>query len=204
MCIRDSPNRFNGLLSHCNDEFDEDDINVVEHTSECINPSESRNVSNQSNTNYRPHIIIQDYPENNFIKQKTKPGINDYNEAVKYGKTTVVFSTSLTKGINVRHFNEVYKIGTARFRRFHSAKARHIKHYVLPTLIEEKPTVVLLQCGGNDLQTSKANPIAVKINQSRTTFLKPLKFANIMAVKIFSSLALLQENVDTWTNEELS
>ena len=90
-----------------------------------------------------------------------RPGVNAYNEATKYGKTTVVFSTSITKGINVREFNSKYKQGTARFRRFHSAKARHMKHYIVPTLVEESPQIVLIQCGGNDLQTVKANPTPV-------------------------------------------
>ena len=57
-------------------------------------------------TNYRPHIVTQDYPENNVMSLPIKPGMNTYNEAVKYGKTTDVFSTTgVTKGINVRKFS---------------------------------------------------------------------------------------------------
>ena len=82
--------------------------------------------------------------------------------AVKDGKSTVVFSTSITKGINQWEFNKSYLGGTAIFRRFHGAKAKQIKHYVIPTLIEECPKVVVLQCGGNDLPTRKLNPTTVE------------------------------------------
>ena len=100
----------------------------------------------------RPSVVTQDYPENNCLKIPIKPGINNYNQAVKDGRTTVMFSTSITTGINVRDFNNRYKIGTARFRRFPSAKAKYVKHYIIPTLIDENPQVVILQCGGNDLR----------------------------------------------------
>ena len=152
------PNRFevftdvNYETTDTLDERDTRDENIT---------SNHKDYTREPANTYRPHVITQDYPENNCLRLPIKPGINQYNQAVKNGKTTVIFSTSMTKGINVRNFNKDYKIGTARFRRFHSAKAKHVKHYVLPTLIEESPEVVLLQCGGNDLQTSKLNPTPI-------------------------------------------
>ena len=141
------PNRFKNLA------VDEDDIPV-------------NNVTQKSRKDptlkTRPHIITQAYPENNFVHKPVKPGFNNYNQAVKEGKTTVIFSTSITKGINVRDFNKNYQFGTGRFRRFHGAKAKYIKHYVIPTLIDEHPQVVLLQSGGNDLPTTKINPLPVE------------------------------------------
>ena len=59
-------------------------------------------------------------------------------------------------------FNENYLMGIAKIQRFHEAKARHIKHYVLPTLVQEQPKVVLLQFGENDLPTKKADPTPVE------------------------------------------
>ena len=149
------PNRFNALQDKASEVF-ENNCDVVDHTI-YHNTQPSQNHKRNS----RPHIITQRYPENNFIKMPIRPGANTYNQAVKDGKKAVVY-TSITKGINVRDFNNSYKIGTAIIRRFHSAKARHVKHYVTPTLIEESPQVVLLQCGGNDLQTIKLNPTPVE------------------------------------------
>ena len=128
------------------------------------NPS-TNNISNTQliNTNKsRPHVVTQEYPEGNFIKTPIRPGVNPFNIAVKDGKTTVVFSTSIAKRINNREFNKEYRNGTVRIRRFHGARAKQMKHYVLPTLVDESPQVVVLQCGGNDLPTTKMNPTPVE------------------------------------------
>lgn len=156
------PNRFSGLYTNDNAIYDTiNDVNK-EYIHEGVKAFKQLNSKKQSNKRTRPHIVIQDYPENNFIKKPIRPGNNMYNQAVKDGKTTVVFSTSITKGIKVRDFNKQYSIGTARFRRFPGAKTKQIKHYVVPTLVDESPQVVLLQCGGNDLPTTKMNPTPVE------------------------------------------
>ena len=107
-------------------------------------------------------MVTQEYPESNFVRKAIRPGVNPYNVAVRDGKNTVIFSTSITKGINLREFNKEYRNGTATFRRFHAAKVKQIKHYVIPTLEDDRPKVVVLQCGGNDLPTSKVNPTPVE------------------------------------------
>ena len=58
----------------------------------------------------------------------------------------------------MREFNSRYDNGTAMIHRFHGGKARHIKHQVSTHLDEEWPDVVVIQCGGNDLPTSRHNP----------------------------------------------
>ena len=49
-----------------------------------------------------------------------------------------------------------------RFQRWHGARARHIKHYIGPHVLEEKPDAILIQAGGNDLAEfgSDVNTIA--------------------------------------------
>ena len=132
------------------------DVNNDEdlHTAQ---PSSAKQFKSKS----RPHIITQDYPEKNYIRKPIRPGESSYSEAVKDGKLAYIFSTSITKGIRNREFDNYYNLGTARFRRFNGAKAKYVKHYVLPTLYEEKPQIVVLQCGGNDLPKSNANPTPV-------------------------------------------
>ena len=150
-------NRFEDLRHY------EDDGNVVkENYMRDEIPNSQHLILPDHRDNIRPHVVVQDYPEKNYIKKPVRPGENQYNQALKDGKTTVVFSTSITKGIFVRDFNNEFKIGTARFRRFHGAKSKYMKHYVIPTLYDECPQVVLLQCGGNDLPTSKQNPKPVQ------------------------------------------
>ena len=160
------PNRYESLRVNTDNTYNErnykdhDNVNKEYIRNDKNNTSQHHTYETQPNLRTRPHVVIQDYPEKNYIP--IKPGINNYNQALKDGKTTVIFSTSITKGIKVRDFNNEYKLGTARFRRFHGASSKYMKHYVIPTLIDECPQVVLLQCGGNGLPTSKSNPKPVE------------------------------------------
>ena len=157
-------NRFNGLADESNTQ-NNNQLNalydIADKTIHEVRPSDSINHLLQSKNICRPEVVTQHYPENNFTRKPIRPGQQAYNEAVRCGKPTVIFSTSITKGINLREFNKVYNTGNARFTRFHGAKAKYMQHYVLPTLIEENPQVVVVQCSGNDLPTSKANPTPV-------------------------------------------
>ena len=157
------PNRFDSLRLNTEDNYGinyNDDDKYVDDIQKSA--TQKRMFTTPTIYNKRPHIVTQDYPEGNYIKLPVKPGHNQYNQALRDGKTTVIFSTSITKGIAVRDFNNFFKLGTARFRRFHGATAKYMKHYVLPTLVDECPQVVLLQCGGNDLPTPKQNPKPVE------------------------------------------
>ena len=93
-------------------------------------------------------------------KLKVNASINKVT-TVKEGEKTLVFSTSMTKGINFKNFNDRYNGGTAWFRRYHGGKARHIKHYVSTHLHEERPDNVIIHVGGNDLPTKKYAPVPV-------------------------------------------
>ena len=58
----------------------------------------------------------------------------------------------------MRELNNKYVKGSAFIHRFHGGKARHIKHQISTHLDEEWPDIVVIQCGGNDLPTSRQNP----------------------------------------------
>ena len=63
----------------------------------------------------------------------------------------MIFSTSITKGINVKDFNQDYVNGTAEFQLFRGKKANHIKNYMKSHVELEKPDRVVIHMGGNDL-----------------------------------------------------
>ena len=84
------------------------------------------------------------------------PGVRSYSDVTKNGPTTVVFSTSITKGL--RSFDDTVD-GKVHFRRYHGQKARHIKECVWMHLEELAPSAVILQMGGNDLPTPRYNPV---------------------------------------------
>ena len=104
-----------------------------------------------------------DSDDNKKRRERVKqivPGIRNYNEVTRDGPNTVVFSTSITKGIGYSEFNERIT-GQANFRRFHGHKVRHIKEYVWTHLEELSPSSAIIQMGGNDLPTPKDNPVPV-------------------------------------------
>ena len=93
---------------------------------------------------------------------KLVPGARGYSDVVRNGPETLIFSTSITKGIRVNEFNDYFEsTGTASFRRFHGGKARHIKNYLNVHLSEIQPENVIIQTGGNDLPTPRSNPVVV-------------------------------------------
>ena len=177
-------NRFHNLQFHNNREcFDqaevsdhesEEDVDSRQQVHQALVHRDSKNIYTK---NKRPSIVIQKFPERNVGFERPprpvaksyeeavkplRPGANTYGEAVKDGKRVIVFSTSMTKGIKVRKLNEILSIGSARFRRFHGGKAKHVFNYVDTHLEDEKPEVVLIQVGGNDLPTRKDYPSSVK------------------------------------------
>ena len=74
-------------------------------------------------------------------------------------KETLVFSSSITKGITVNGFNKGYSKGNAKFKRFPGAKASEIKTYI-PTHLEDRDVyAAVIVGGGNDLSDGCANVV---------------------------------------------
>ena len=53
----------------------------------------------------------------------------------------------------MKDFNESVNGGKTYIKAFPGAKANHLKHYALPTLKENKPDVIIIHVGYNDLTT---------------------------------------------------
>ena len=124
-------------------------------------PAPPRSVRSKKHRS-RPDNVVNKHPEKSTTLP-VRPGHKDsYSEAVTDGKCVMVFSTSMTKGIQVREFNKRLNNGIARFRRFHGGRVRHLHNYVDTHLEDENPEVVVIQEGGNDLPTKKNNPSSVK------------------------------------------
>ena len=65
---------------------------------------------------------------------------------------TLIFSSSITKGINVNGFNKQYKNRTAKFHRFHGRTAEEIKSY-MPVNLKVRPESVVVVASGNGVPT---------------------------------------------------
>ena len=102
-------------------------------------PLQHVNNSDQANSD-----LFEDIP--------IRPGLDLYSDVVRgANKKVSIFSTSITKGVNVRKLNRDYKGERARIHRFHGKKARHIKHYVPVHMKEDRPDTCVIVAGGNDL-----------------------------------------------------
>ena len=66
---------------------------------------------------------------------------------------TLVFSSSITKGINTNGFNKLYQGKTAKLHKFHGRNASQIKEYMPVNLQKDKPRSVVIVASGNSVPT---------------------------------------------------
>ena len=78
-------------------------------------------------------------------------GVEERGDHRSDSKRTLIFTTSISKGINSRTFNECYNPRRAQFTRFPGARAKHMSEYVTPRIRDERPETVIIHAGGNDL-----------------------------------------------------
>ncbi len=81
-------------------------------------------------------------------------------------KKTLIFTTSISKGIKPRRFNDIYKENNnnkefnshhVQFSSFPVARMKHMASYVTPRISDEKPETVIVHGGGNDLPVYPAD-----------------------------------------------
>ena len=116
---------------------------------------------------YHPLQQVNNTHQNNITVAGNipiKPGINTYSDVVRGATEKVsVFSTSITKGIDLEEFNAKYVGKSAKIHRFHGKKARHLKHYIPVHMDEDKADTCVIIAGGNDL--SDKTPILKIANE---------------------------------------
>ena len=66
-------------------------------------------------------------------------------------RKTVIFASSMTRGINKANINEECTKGKIIFHEFKAKKARDIVRYIDTHLLDDQPHSVMFICGGNDL-----------------------------------------------------
>ena len=126
----------------------------------------------KAGTKYRDIRYVNNMEEKNYDRDRAENSSTDEDDVVrntsqhhdishKQPHKTIVFSTSMTKTIRVNEFNRFYENGKARFQKFHGGRVRHMKKYVKGHMKEEKPDTIVFHGGGNDLPTSKENPLPV-------------------------------------------
>ena len=119
-----------------------------------------QNVTNLNiSNNKRPQVVINQHPERQ----------NDFNKPVSHvengsriSKITIL-SDSIPKGIRFKEFNNHIHNGYAKFKVFPGATISNLNYYAKPTLDEEKPDVVTIHVGINNLLNESPNQSTDKI-----------------------------------------
>ena len=99
-----------------------------------------------SKQNHRPNPVINHFPENNnlFWQQRTVPGNSKYSDAVRNGKKTLIAGTIMVKGIRMKEVNSQLRNLYAKLRSFPGATLKHLKYYIVPSLIKKNPDRIIL------------------------------------------------------------
>ena len=143
-------NRYNDLA--INDHIDFQPISLDQN----ISPTKEKN---SVNVNKRIHHAPQ---KDVTIRRKPNPVVNldperdrlseqIFNNRINQPKKIRIMTDSIAKGIRVKDFNNHLENGNARFKTFPGASIGNLNYYINPTLEQEKPEVVVIHVGINDL-----------------------------------------------------
>ena len=98
-------------------------------------------------------MVINQHPERQ----------NDFNNRVSHVDNIRIFSDSIPKGIRFKELNNYIRNGYAKFKVFPGATVSNLSYYAKPTLDEEKPDVVMIHVGINNLLNQPPNQSTDKI-----------------------------------------
>ena len=106
-------------------------------------------------TQRRPNVCTTEkYLENSkdlHQPKRTVPGPRSYASATKYGKKVMVVGDSHVKRIRRNLFNNSFENARSYLKSFSGAKTEDMKHYIIPSLNEQNPDVIVIHVGGNDI-----------------------------------------------------
>ena len=109
-----------------------------------------RSNANAINANKRPVICITEKYIKNFTPT-TVPGNSTYSGITKHGRKICVVGDSHVKRIKRNDFNKELLHGKAFFRSFSGTNAKQLRHYIIPTLVDDKPDAIVMHVGTNDI-----------------------------------------------------
>ena len=85
-----------------------------------------------------------------------------YSSATKYGKKICVVGDSHIRRIKRNLFNNSLCEGKAHLNGFNGANIKRLDHFITPTLVEDRPDIVIIHIGSNDITHNTVNQTDVK------------------------------------------
>ena len=113
--------------------------------------------SSQLNTNNHRLNITNNQYEEPLIQRKARivPGRRTYLEATRFGKEICVIGDSHLNKIKRNISQKSVNGGKTYFNVFRGATSKRLNDYILPTLHEDHPDVVLLHIGSTDINNKR-------------------------------------------------
>ena len=116
--------------------------------------------------NSRINLFTNNYPENDIIsygRSTVVPGNSQYNDLTSKGKKVCILSDSICKRIKLTNLNRCLHHKNAYKKCFSGMGTKEIQHCAKHTLQYDKPDVVILNTGHNDIRNYKPDIIAEEI-----------------------------------------
>ena len=163
-------NRFDMLNQEIDGDKDVEDTNPDVTPTRLIpnaKPKSREHVRNTTKTschNRRPEVAITE----NYIRsqkdqpQKIVPGRRTYASATKYGKKVCIVGDSHLRRIRKNVFNNSINDGKAFITGFSGANIKRLDHYITPILEEDRPDIVIIHVGCNDVTFQNLEIMDVK------------------------------------------
>ena len=110
----------------------------------------------------KSNVYVNQNPERDtkrYHNAKTIPGNSTYGDIVKDGKKVCILSDSICKRIILPKFNEHLRKKRAYKKCFDGANTKGLLHFASYVLENDKPDIVIINVGGNNM--SKDKPIIV-------------------------------------------
>ena len=126
------------------------------------NVSFQENVSPLIPKDIRPNRIVQNNKplgSDSSSHPKSIPGNSLYSTRAKSGKKVCILADSICKGVKMKELNQYILNGYAYRKTFEGATSNELAHYSVLTLIKDKPDIVIINIGANDLYEMEANHI---------------------------------------------
>ena len=92
----------------------------------------------------------------------TVPGNRSYSNTIKHGKKICVVGDSHVRRIKRNLFNNSLWEGKAHLNDFSGANIKRLDHFITPTLVEDRPDIVIIHVGSIDITHNAVDQIDVK------------------------------------------
>ena len=134
--------------------------NNTNNTSEPERLKRLRKVSHYATTPYfvnrqqqqqQNRLFFNNSPENEMRYKNGLPGNTSYCGITRSGKKAYIFGTSMVSNVKVKKFDNNFRCTSVRIRDFRGATIKHLKHHVLPSLVDGTPDIAVIYGGCNNL-----------------------------------------------------